>query len=42
VRVVHVAEAAHWVHHDAPDKVAALLIEHFAPDEAAEPRAGLL
>ncbi len=25
-------EASHWVHHDAPDKVAALLIEHFAPD----------
>jgi epoxide hydrolase 4 len=30
-RVVHIPEASHWVHHDAPDKVAALLIEHFAP-----------
>jgi pimeloyl-ACP methyl ester carboxylesterase len=30
VRVVHVPEGGHWVHHDAPDKVAALLVEHFA------------
>jgi pimeloyl-ACP methyl ester carboxylesterase len=30
-RVVHIPEASHWVHHDAPDKVAALLIEHFSP-----------
>jgi len=29
--VVHIPEASHWVHHDAPDKVAALLIENFAP-----------
>ncbi len=29
-RVVHIEQASHWVHHDAPDKVAALLIEHFA------------
>jgi pimeloyl-ACP methyl ester carboxylesterase len=28
-RVVHVPEASHWVHHDAPEKVAALLVEHF-------------
>jgi pimeloyl-ACP methyl ester carboxylesterase len=29
VRVEHIAEGSHWVHHDAPDKVAALLVEHF-------------
>jgi pimeloyl-ACP methyl ester carboxylesterase len=29
VRVVHVPEASHWVHHDAPEKVASLLIDHF-------------
>jgi pimeloyl-ACP methyl ester carboxylesterase len=29
VRVVHVPQASHWVHHDAPEKVAALLVEHF-------------
>jgi pimeloyl-ACP methyl ester carboxylesterase len=28
-RVAHVPEGSHWVHHDAPEKVAALLIEHF-------------
>lgn len=28
-RVVHVPQASHWVHHDAPDDVAALLVEHF-------------
>jgi pimeloyl-ACP methyl ester carboxylesterase len=28
-RVVHIPEAAHWVHHDAPEKVSALLIDHF-------------
>jgi pimeloyl-ACP methyl ester carboxylesterase len=39
VRVVHVPEASHWVHHDAPDKVAALLIEHFAGAGAGETRA---
>jgi pimeloyl-ACP methyl ester carboxylesterase len=27
--VVHVPEGSHWVHHDAPEKVAALLVEHF-------------
>jgi pimeloyl-ACP methyl ester carboxylesterase len=31
-RVVHIEQASHWVHHDAPDKVAALLVEHFAAD----------
>jgi pimeloyl-ACP methyl ester carboxylesterase len=36
-RVVHVPEASHWVHHDAPDEVAALLVEHFAPGVTAEP-----
>jgi pimeloyl-ACP methyl ester carboxylesterase len=39
VRVVHLPEASHWVHHDAPDKVAALLIEHFAGAAAGETRA---
>jgi pimeloyl-ACP methyl ester carboxylesterase len=28
-RVVHVPEGSHWVHHDAPEKVATLLREHF-------------
>jgi pimeloyl-ACP methyl ester carboxylesterase len=28
-RVEHVPEGSHWVHHDAPEKVAALLVEHF-------------
>jgi pimeloyl-ACP methyl ester carboxylesterase len=28
-RVVHIPEASHWVHHDAPEKVSALLIDHF-------------
>jgi epoxide hydrolase 4 len=28
-RVEHVPEASHWVHHDAPEKVAALLTDHF-------------
>jgi pimeloyl-ACP methyl ester carboxylesterase len=28
-RVVHVPEASHWVHHDAPDEVETLLVEHF-------------
>jgi hypothetical protein len=28
-RVAHVPEGAHWVHHDAPERVASLLIEHF-------------
>jgi pimeloyl-ACP methyl ester carboxylesterase len=27
VRVVHLAEASHWVHHDDPDRVNGLLIE---------------
>jgi pimeloyl-ACP methyl ester carboxylesterase len=40
-RVVHIPEASHWVHHDAPAKVAALLIEHFGANEAAERRARL-
>jgi pimeloyl-ACP methyl ester carboxylesterase len=40
-RVVRIPEASHWVHHDAPDKVAALLIAHFAPDAAAEHPASL-
>jgi pimeloyl-ACP methyl ester carboxylesterase len=29
-RVAHIPEGSHWVHHDAPGKVAALLAEHFA------------
>ena len=29
-RVEHVAEGSHWVHHDAPEKVSRLLIEHFS------------
>lgn len=29
-RIVHIPEASHWVHHDASEKVAALLSEHFA------------
>lgn len=40
-RVVHIPEASHWVHHDAPEKVAALLIEHFATDGAPEVRGTL-
>ena len=28
VRVEHVPEAGHWVHHEAPDKVSALLLSH--------------
>jgi pimeloyl-ACP methyl ester carboxylesterase len=32
-RVVHIPGASHWVHHDAPDEVAALLIDHFAANE---------
>lgn len=31
VRVEHIANAGHWVQHDAPDEVAALLIAHFRP-----------
>ena len=34
-RVVHIPAASHWVHHDAPDEVAALLIEHFQGRSAA-------
>jgi len=41
-RVVHIPEASHWVHHDAPDKVAALLHAHFAGGEAAERQASAL
>ncbi len=33
-RVVHIPDASHWVQHDAPDEVAALLVEHFAASEA--------
>jgi pimeloyl-ACP methyl ester carboxylesterase len=29
VRVEHVPEGGHWVHHDAPERVAALLAQHF-------------
>jgi pimeloyl-ACP methyl ester carboxylesterase len=29
-RVEHVPEGGHWVHHEAPDRVAKLMIEHFA------------
>jgi pimeloyl-ACP methyl ester carboxylesterase len=28
-RVAHVPDGGHWVHHEAPEKVSALLIEHF-------------
>lgn len=28
LRVEHFAEATHWIHHDEPERVAALLIEH--------------
>jgi pimeloyl-ACP methyl ester carboxylesterase len=28
-RVAHVPSGSHWVHHDAPEEVAALLVEHF-------------
>ena len=28
-RVAHVPEGSHWVHHDAPARVAGLLVEHF-------------
>jgi pimeloyl-ACP methyl ester carboxylesterase len=28
-RVAHVAEGAHWVHHDAPERVAELVLAHF-------------
>jgi pimeloyl-ACP methyl ester carboxylesterase len=28
-RVAHVANGSHWVHHDAPEEVGALLVEHF-------------
>jgi epoxide hydrolase 4 len=38
-RVVHIPEASHWVHHDAPDEVAALLVEHFAGNGADVHRA---
>jgi pimeloyl-ACP methyl ester carboxylesterase len=31
-RVVRIAGASHWVQHDAPDEVGALLIEHFGAD----------
>jgi pimeloyl-ACP methyl ester carboxylesterase len=27
-RVEHIPEAGHWVHHDAPEKVIALLLSH--------------
>jgi epoxide hydrolase 4 len=30
-RVEHIAEGSHWVHHDAPEKVSTLLVEHFEP-----------
>lgn len=36
-RVVHIPKASHWVHHDAPDDVAALLVEHLAPDALLAP-----
>jgi len=28
--VVHVPKGSHWVHHDAPDEVSALLVAHFS------------
>jgi pimeloyl-ACP methyl ester carboxylesterase len=28
-QVAHVPEGSHWVHHDAPHRVASLLVEHF-------------
>ncbi len=33
VRIVHVPEAAHWVQHDAPAEVSALLTAHFRAPE---------
>jgi pimeloyl-ACP methyl ester carboxylesterase len=30
VRTEHIHEASHWVHHDSPERVASLLIDHFA------------
>jgi pimeloyl-ACP methyl ester carboxylesterase len=33
VRMEHIREASHWVHHDSPEKVASLLIDHFASVE---------
>jgi pimeloyl-ACP methyl ester carboxylesterase len=33
-RVAHVAEGSHWVHHDAPARVSALILEHLDPGGA--------
>jgi pimeloyl-ACP methyl ester carboxylesterase len=39
-RTAHVPEASHWVQHDAPERVANLLIEHFHGAERAAPPPG--
>jgi pimeloyl-ACP methyl ester carboxylesterase len=36
-RVVHIPGGSHWVHHDAPEKVSALLIDHFRSHPASPP-----
>lgn len=40
VRIEHVPEGSHWVHHDAPDKVSALLLSHAAGSAQARTEQG--